>query len=80
MRALITGSTGLLGGWLVREATLSFADVVAIGGPSAELGVDLADEAKADSRIARARASCTCPPISCSAATRRRIERPIPAR
>ncbi|MBS2017997.1 MAG: SDR family oxidoreductase [Deltaproteobacteria bacterium] len=41
MRALITGSTGLLGGWLVREARAAFEDVTAVGGPSS--GIDLAD-------------------------------------
>lgn len=46
MKLLVTGATGLLGGWLVDELTRRGDTCVALGGPARERGIDLTDEAR----------------------------------
>lgn len=50
MKAIVTGATGLLGGWLVDELGRRGDSCVAYGGPAREHGLDLTDS----DRVARA--------------------------
>jgi len=55
-RVVVTGSTGLLGGWLVAELERSGAEVIARGGPSrGERGLDLTDAAAVQDLVTDAR-------------------------
>lgn len=56
MRVVVTGATGLLGGWLVAELAARGDDVIAFGGPSRERqGLDVTDGAAVSAAIAAAR-------------------------
>lgn len=56
MRVVVTGATGLLGGWLVAELASRGDDVTAFGGPSREEnGLDVTDGVAVSAAIAAAR-------------------------
>jgi dTDP-4-dehydrorhamnose reductase len=60
MIALVTGATGLLGGYLVEELRRGGDDVVPVGGPGrGDDGVDLADDAAVRALVARVRPDVT---------------------